>query len=96
MVLWRGTAYYLLSIIYLLELTFLPCLPGVPGAPLKPVSPFGMSRGGTEFSKHVEQQTKLQYGTFFLLDRLHFPQPLVTRPNRLGPKSKIMRQETNC
>ncbi len=77
------------------ELTILPGLPGLPGAPLKPISPFGMSRGGTGFSKKVEQQTKLQHGTFFLPDLLHYPQPRVTHPNRSDPERRITRQETN-
>lgn len=62
---------------------------------MKPISPFGMSRRGTEFSKQVEQKTKLQYGTFFLPDLLHSPQLQVTHPSRLGPENKIARQETN-
>lgn len=71
-----------------LECTILPGLPGIPGAPLKPISPFEMRRGCAEFSENVEKQNNLRYGTFFLRGLLHFLQPLVNHPTRLGPKTR--------
>lgn len=71
----------------------LPGLPGVPVAPLKPISPFGINSKMTLFSEMVKHHIKLLFDEFFLPDHLHFPQPLASHLNHLGPKLKIMKQK---